>query len=87
MTIVEVVWDDAWCLEGKHSLSGVECKPKRTKTVGYLLKEQLEGVVVAPEFWPDDVDDVNYPTFIPRGMIVSINPLRGEGEESADLSA
>ena len=93
MRLVLVEWGDAWVKAGAQKIDSLSCTPAIVQTVGYLVKESESGVVVSPEYWPEDKlgindgDEVGYPSFIPRGMILKITPLTAGEEAPSDHGA
>jgi len=72
MPILEIItWDDAWCEDEKTNIDEIECKPTRVQTAGWVIKENESGVLLAPEIYLEHPNYTRYPTFIPKGMIVS----------------
>ena len=90
MKLVLVEWGDAWVKAGAQKIDSLTCTPAVVQTVGYLVKESDQGVIVSPEYWPEDKlgindgDEVGYPSFIPKGMILRIIPLMEAQEVPAD---
>ncbi len=69
MNLELIEWDDAWVEEGRHDRRTLKCAPAKTQSVGWIIEENKEGIILVPERWPDEQDVVNYPTFIPKKMI------------------
>jgi len=53
--------------------------PSRMRTVGFLLKEEPDYIVVVSTV-SDDLDTVGSANAIPRGCLISISPLQQTGE-------
>ena len=71
MKTVEVIWDDAHVSTGETTVKKAEkIKPIRTSTVGYLVAENNEGIVMASDTYPRDKKTGRVINFIPWGMIV-----------------
>jgi hypothetical protein len=71
MDLELVEWHDAWVREGPQKVEDLKILPARTFTIGFLVKEDANGIILAQEYWPEwDPDNVAYPTFIPTDMIV-----------------
>ncbi len=71
MKIVEVHWNDAHVSTSEISLkSAGRVKPVLTETIGYLVADSDEGLVVAMDRWPKSPKHVKVHTFIPWGMVV-----------------
>lgn len=69
---LEVIeWMDAWCEDTEQDLSKIKCQPTPVFTVGWVVKENESGVLLAPELFPEEPGTTRYPSFIPAGMIVS----------------
>lgn len=72
LSVVVVVWNDAWVDSGAHNLKDLaESKPVLTNTVGYLVAENEHGVVLVTDLYPDTPEEGHTPMFIPHGMVVS----------------
>ena len=71
MQVVEVIWDDAHVTTGAATLkSAKKIKPIRTHTIGYLMADTDEGIVVASDIYPKQPKSGGIINFIPHGMIV-----------------
>ena len=71
MTVVEVLWDDAWVENGDMSVKKAQRqKAVRTTTIAHLVAENEHGVVLATDAYPDDPKNVKIVNFIPWGCIV-----------------
>lgn len=70
MRVVEVWWGDAHVSTNDISIKkATDSKPIATITVGFLVAENDDGVVVAMDCWPKDPKNVKVHTFIPWGMV------------------
>ena len=71
MRIVEVIWDDAHVSTGGATLSGAKkIKPIRTHTVGYLMSDNEDGIVLATDIYPDHPKKGAIINYITHDMIV-----------------
>jgi hypothetical protein len=71
MKICEVVWDDAFVDSSDHSIKKCEkLKPVRTRTIGYLVCETPDGIVLATDRYEKDKKNVKIINMIPWGMVV-----------------
>ena len=57
-----------------YTAEDIPHKSTVVETLGYLMKDNEEGVSVAGERFPETADVRNY-TFIPRGMIISVSEI------------
>lgn len=79
--IVKVCWRDAW-VSGTEPINLEEVhlkhRPMLMTTLGWLLMEDEDGVSVANEQYVDDdgLETYRGRTFIPRGMVISVEPMR-----------
>ena len=74
--IVEVVWDDAHVSTGGTTLKKAEdIVPIRTRTVGYLMSDNEEGIVLASDIYPEEKKEGAIINFIPHGMVVEWSDL------------
>jgi len=70
--IAEVHWGDAWIDAKDYSLKDVKnLKPVARKTVGYLVGETDECIILVTDLYTEekDKDIVNTPMVIPVGMV------------------
>jgi hypothetical protein len=79
LPLVVVKWADAW-VDGNEPVSlgsevAITHKPKIIVTVGWLLREDEDGVSVANEHYEDE-NVYRGRTYIPRAMITSIERYR-----------
>lgn len=71
MKIVEVVWDDAHCSTEDITIKQArKVKPVRTNTIGYLVAENEEGLVLATDRYPKQPKFAKVHNFVPWGMVV-----------------
>ena len=71
MKIVEVTWDDAHVDFDEMSVKAAsEVKAVRTYTVGYLVGENDDGVVIASDTYHKDKDIGKIVNFIPWSVVV-----------------
>jgi hypothetical protein len=73
-----IKWNDAWAASGNKRIADLECEPYVTYTVGWVVQDNKKGVMLTPEYWPEDSKKVSGVTFIPRGMIESRQRLGPE---------
>ena len=70
--IAEVHWGDAWIKSEDYPLKDArQLKPVQRKTVGYLVGETDEAIILVTDLYTEekDKDIVNTPMVIPIGMI------------------
>ena len=68
--VYEVHWIDAYVSTGETSIKAAQkMKPCRTVTVGFLVYEGDEGIVLAMDWWPKTPKQLKAYTFIPWGMV------------------
>ena len=70
--IAEVYWGDAWIKPEDYSLKEAQqLKPVKRKTVGYLVAETNEAIILVTDLYTEEKDKniVNTPMVIPIGMI------------------
>lgn len=89
--LVEVLWLDAInCAMGTHSLEEAQAHSvAKARTVGYLLKQDKEKIVLGmTDFYDTDLPPNEIPEegfrfiwVIPRGCVTAIKILKTEGEE------
>lgn len=69
--IVEIVWDDAHCSTGEITVkSAAKTKPIRTRTIGYLVGENDDGIVLGTDTYEKQPKSFRVVNFIPWGMVV-----------------
>ena len=73
--LVKVVWNDAHAALGSSMYAEHEIPHKAlmVSTIGWLLRQDAEGVSIANEYC-EDATFRGY-TFIPTGMIKSVGPI------------
>lgn len=92
-TLVEVVWEDAVGDSGVHSLEGAaELRPIMQYSVGYLLVQDNERIVVGRDWYEvDGAIMVQNPLAIPAGWIKEVRSLQYTVAQNAvitlDISA
>lgn len=72
--LVILTWKDAHA--GGHEqydLSSVPHSPLIIQTIGWLLKDDMEGVSIASEMLEGGA--YRSYTFVPRGMVVNVSPV------------
>ena len=70
MKTVEVWWGDAHVSTSDISIKKASVvKPIMTVTVGFLVAENDDGIIIAMDRWPKDPKCVKVHTFIPWGMV------------------
>ena len=71
MKIVEVKWGDAWVDTDDFSLTDAKkLKPVVRSTIGFLITENKEAVVLCTDFYEKEKKIINTPMVIPRDMIL-----------------
>lgn len=72
-TVAEVHWVDAYVSTSEISYKKAEkLKPCRTITVGFLVYEGDEGIVLAMDWWPKSPKQMKAYTYIPWGMVEEV---------------
>ena len=71
MKIEVVIWGDAWQRAGEEKLNPDAAKPLITHSVGFVLVENEEGVLLATDEWPSHPNHFYNLNFIPKGMIIA----------------
>ena len=70
MKVVEVLWGDAWCSTRDISVRKArDLKPVMRTSVGFLVEENDDGVVIAMDRYEDDPDHAHTHALIPWGWI------------------
>ena len=70
MRVVEVLWGDAWISTGEVSFKKAETlKPVMRTSIGYLVCENDDGVVICMDKYEEDPKNVHTHAFIPWGWI------------------
>ena len=83
-SLVEIVWDDACSDAGWQSAKSVKFEPQIVVTVGFLISENKNYVIVGHTYSADDY--VGW-FQIPKGMILSRKTLkRGKKGQRANTS-
>lgn len=71
MKVVEVKWGDAWVDTDDFSLTDAKkLKPIVRSTIGFLITENKEVVVLCTDFYEKEKKIINTPMIIPRDMII-----------------
>ena len=71
MKVVEVRWGDAWVDTDDFNLAEAKkLTPIVRSTVGFLLSENDQAVVLCTDFYEKDKKTINTPMVIPRDMII-----------------
>ena len=72
MKVVEVHWNDAWvstaCINTKKAATK---KPIKTITVGHLIAESDDGIVMVLDIYPDDPKEGRVVNFVPWEMVTA----------------
>ena len=72
MKVVEVHWDDAWVDTDEVSVkSALTKKPVRTISIGQLIAENDEGIVMVVDSYPKSKKKGRVLNFIPWQMITA----------------
>ena len=70
MKIVEIEWLDAHVSTSSTTIQKAEkIKPVVTRTVGYLVSENEEGIVMATDRYPKHPKEAKIINFVPWDMI------------------
>lgn len=77
--LVEVIWNDASALEHGWSQEVGEDEPKLALSVGFLIRETDEHIVIAQD--TDSEGNHNGRSQIPRGMVKNIKILRPKDKD------
>ena len=80
--LVEVWWDDASALRHGWLEVSEELKPQMVLTVGFLIKETDDYIMIAQDVDPQGMH--NGRSQIPRGMVRNIKILRKVDEVKKD---
>jgi len=71
MKVVEVRWGDAWVDTDDFTLEEAKkLKPIVRSTIGFLLIENDQAVVLCTDFYEKDKKTINTAMVIPRDMIL-----------------
>ena len=69
--IAEILWEDAWIETKDFSIKdALTFKPVIRSTVGYLIKETEECVILATDLYEKEKDQANTPMIIPWSAIL-----------------
>ena len=72
MEILEVKWDDAWIDTDDYLKKDSEkLKPIRRTTVGFLIADREDAIVMCTDIYEKDSKHINAPMVIPKGMVVN----------------
>ena len=72
MKVVEVLWGDAWInVEDCKVKKARKLKPVVRTTIGFLIAENEDAIVLCTDFYADDKKTINAPMVIPWGMVLS----------------
>jgi len=70
MTVVEVEWLDAWASVESTSIKKAQSnRPELTRTIGYLIAENDDGITIATDIYPRSPKQAKIINFIPWGII------------------
>lgn len=70
MDVVEVEWLDAWATTASTTAKkAARNKPEVTRTIGYLVCENEEGITVATDRYPNAPGKTRIVNFIPWGIV------------------
>lgn len=73
-TLVEVKWDDAWTdFQDVEVSRAKKLKPIPRTTVGWLVENNSDCVVLCTDYYDKDKSIINTPIVIPTGMIKSLH--------------
>tara|TARA_R100000781_G_scaffold10135_3_gene9828 strand:+ start:4864 stop:5127 length:264 start_codon:yes stop_codon:yes gene_type:complete len=84
MKVVEVKWGDAWIDTDDFALEEArKLKPIVRSTVGFLIKENSDAIVLCTDFYEKDKKTINTAMVIPRDMILDywIYDITEQGEQ------
>ena len=71
MKVVEVKWGDAWIDTDDFTLEDArKLKPVVRSTIGFLIKENSDAIVLCTDFYEKDKKIINTPMIIPSNMIL-----------------
>ena len=71
-----VVWGDAWEEQGDQDITNWKHTELVTHSCGWVFMDDEEGISMCSEWWPTEKGRARHPTFIPRGMIISVQYLK-----------
>ncbi len=90
MNIELITWNDAWENTDEQSISPRNLKKlaqgMKTTTVGWIVSDTEEGVLMVAERWPTKPGHAKYITFIPTGMILSRQVLSPSPDQPVSAS-
>jgi hypothetical protein len=71
LPIAEILWEDAWMEVKDFSIKeALTFKPVLRSTVGYLIEETDECVILATDLYEKETDGANTPMIIPWSAIL-----------------
>jgi hypothetical protein len=71
LPIAEILWEDAWVEVKDFSIKdALTFKPVLRSTVGYLIEETDECVILATDLYEKEIDVANTPMIIPWSAIL-----------------
>jgi hypothetical protein len=71
-SIAEILWEDSWVETKDFSIDEAPAfRPAVRSTVGYLLKETEECVILATDLYEKESPLANTPMIIPRSAILA----------------
>jgi|TARA_R110000824_G_scaffold285519_1_gene473714 hypothetical protein len=69
--IAEVLWEDSWIESSDFSIKeALTFKPVLRSTVGYLIEETDDCVILATDLYEKETDGANTPMVIPWSVIL-----------------
>jgi len=81
--MVEIVWLDAHVTTDSTTIrKAAKIKPIRTKTLGYLIAENDDGVVIASDTYEKNPKEGGIVNFIPWGMVAEYWELVEDGQKT-----
>ena len=73
LPIAEILWEDAWMEVKDFSIKeALTFKPVLRSTVGYLIEETDECVILATDLYEKETDGANTPMIIPWNSILAM---------------
>ena len=71
--VYEVHWGDAWVSTSETSFkAAARLRSEYTVSVGFLVHDGDEGIVLAMDWWPKSPKRCKVYTFIPQGMVLEV---------------
>ena len=71
MQVVEVRWGDAWVDTDDFTLEEAKkLKPIVRSTIGFLIKESSDSIVLCTDLYEKDKKTINTPMVIPKDMVL-----------------